>query len=379
MWWFFPIRGLYFSESEDQHDLDSPLLGQFTFVSKHQMTEQILPSLKLDDFGEGNEDGARKVFHEFERLAEFDSFLAVRFNLAPDADDSVFEATREKAYKRAREVSSLLSLLLLGLNDGPFTCGLIDVWRKQDSRISHFVYVDTHEENWHQGMSILSTLLVRCSKPATCISRKELKARLSKSNFQIIATPVLRDMKTVNTKLQSILRTAIVNVADSAIASSHDSQVLKAVNAMEAMFGKNFDEMQKRAKSLIGEKGFELYKGDDVFKARHNLVHAGVEVRPEIGVHAFQLSFDCVLQYAHLIRKLRNEDLLLSYLDLFDRASKIADNIWSPRQRIALNRLRLHSASATPFSFILKWMEFVNDEGANLTWESFLDQSGFAP
>lgn len=131
-WWvFLPFKGL--DISDEQPDLEAPLFGDATIISKKHMV-RLVPRLRMNERMAPGRDHEADLLYLLQNATfreDFQSFVAVRRSARIDQSDArrsqaTYGYIVQKAKVRAERIASLLSLVLLTNSETWSTCGLVE-------------------------------------------------------------------------------------------------------------------------------------------------------------------------------------------------------------------------------------------------------------
>jgi hypothetical protein len=120
----------------------------------------------------------------------------------------------------------------------------------------------------------------------------------------------------------------------------------------------NFDLLLQRVKTLLGSEISNRYQLEDVFKARHRVVHRGEEITDETTqLLAVALALACLLRYAEVAQHFLHKTAILDYLDWHAKADSVAENLVPAEVKAfdrALKSRYKHYRGGPPFTWAIR-------------------------
>src|SRR5579885_1292220 len=308
-YWVFPFLGIKISDAaSDGEAPDAMFLANRAGWFDRNATNLI-------------SEGSASFFSDTVGTA-FEGFLAIRWQV-PERD-GIADVARV-TLQRAKEIASLFTLAVIGLKSTLETCGLLMLFSEQVNEDHQCVAVSA-AANVHYA-DVRPKLRFRNAQPAFEMTRHELNDRLEEHG--LLHDLILADPPSVQADLRQAIRAAAAHVAGAFIGPTAESQLVRSINAMEALFGQDFSSIQRRIESVIGEDAFSAYQVEDIFRVRHAHVHAGAEVSFQLAVNAIFMSTDVLKRMGLLLDRLKGGTVLgqvrfMEYLDFEQQHRKLS-------------------------------------------------------
>jgi hypothetical protein len=356
-WWvFFPILGIEITD--EQHDLDQPIFGDATLVSKSHIA-QIVPLLKLNEQGTSSHDNEKFIMDLLIEHAtlrkKFRSYIAVkRKGLASlhgekRVGDGNSIVIVEKAAHRAAQIVALLALSLISNSSEWETCGLVS---QAEDEIDSIAMIALEARRFAFQTSAKQSF-TRIAEPLR-ITREKLRNYIADSAFADVAA-ILKPQKSLFGK--SLSRAVIessIRLTEALHSHSSAGKLLGAVTSMEILIshqGDSYEATMRRIRELVGEPGWEQFEGERVINERHRYVHQGLE--PSHGLmpaKATALGLACLIQFAKLVKIFPHKTAILKYLDFLNMA-KLMMETWSETERSSFNIFIKHEPFEPKFPY----------------------------
>ncbi len=369
-WWvFFPILGIILTD--ELHDLDQPMFGDATLISKSQMA-QIVPLLKFNERGTSGQDNEKFITELLVKHAtlskEFHSYIAVKRK----GPSKLYKEKNDKsghkivivgqATQRAAQIAALLSLSIISGNQEWKTCGLVSQAGDQIDSIA-MISLDTKGFAFQIGGKQSFT---RLADPLR-INREDLRKCIKNNPANVVAA-ILEPQKSPFGK--SLTRSVIessIRLNEALHSPSPAGQILGAVTAKEILLthqGDSYEATTRRIRELVGAPGWEYFEGERIMKERHRYVHQGVEpTHGFLPAKATALGLACLIQFAKLMAFFPNKSAILTYLDFLHMGSRMSTN-WSEQERMSFRSFVKHGPFDLRFPFFEKIEKLVEQESA---------------
>ena len=358
-WWFlFPLRGL--DISDDQHDLENPIFGDFCIISRKHLKDLVqmfnsLTKIPPEKMEKETSDivslikwvSSKEGFHSAKE--DFHSFIAVKRTGIYVSGGKTSEL--EKISKiRAYQISALLTLVTLGENTEGNACGLIEQYFRQPKTTIAFSF---EEGSFAVGGGQKYIGISTPYKPIV-FSRDQLNQLINNAPYVYLANVLLTQNPSLPTSLSRTITQASIRLSDAIHGISLSSKLLGAVTSIEILLSNQPDKYNSLSNRLTSLLGFESYIKnviDNVFFARHNYVHKGKEVEDiMLPLKAIGLALNCLLRYAEIASMFSNKEELIIYLDYLHSKDKLT-NCWDKLHPTTSQIIQEHERNIFNFPF----------------------------
>jgi len=360
-WWvFFPVKGL--DVLNKRHDLDKPLFGDATLVSKKHI-RQIVHLLEANKRMGGDHDHERDIIYMMEHATlteDFQSLIAVQRSGTISEEDRNPQIVRDSA-ARAYQIVALLALVFLARSHSGQACGLVEQLHRQTQSLA---MLDLQGGGFrfrigggHWSYTILDP------KKTIQMSRGDLKKVLYQKRFTGLTQAVLSQRPSLPKSLRKAIAQSTIRLSDAVHSITPSAQLLGAVTSIEILLTGQVDSYEttkRRLAALLGTEAIIQYDAESVLRARHLYVHRGEE--PEgyaIPLTAIGLALSCLLRYAEAAPGFSSKTALIEYLDFVYRADSLSCD-WSEMERRAFQQLLKHERKSHEFPFLVK--QLVNEQ-----------------
>ena len=331
-WWiFFPLKGLDIIDQD--HDLDSPLFGDSTVISKSHIPS-IVKRLKLNEHGAPGFDHEGVRIQSFQQLTfdeEFHSLVAVKRtglksrNIGKKVKRfDPFFGIEGNPENRAKQIAALVGLALLVENQHWETCALVNqINRHFLSTVALSLETGSwFESHWHGHARTIFD-----SKRNLKLSREELNEKLGSPPISFLTEIIITGKGGRRNSLTKAITESSIRLFESLHNPSESTQLLGAVTAIDILLsdsGDTFDTIKRRIISLVGNQCYQYYNAESVLKERHLYVHQGIEPSHKvIPLSSSGLGLACLLRFAEIAKIFPSKVSLLNYLDFLYSGSKI--------------------------------------------------------
>lgn len=347
-WWaLYPLKGLEVLDKEP--DLNSPLFGDFSVVSKRHISS-LVNRLNLNDRmapGHDHESDVKYILSRITGDEEFQSYIAVRRTGKVGQRDAR-RALERKAAERAREVAGLLALVFLCSNPEWQTCGLVETLQRRHTSVAMFdLAAGAFSVTFGYGGGGDHMILDR--RKNIKVRRSDLRRMFAQKRFSGLSAMVLRGKTGVHASLVRIAVAALGALADAMHAPSPATSLLGAVTSMELVLvnqGDSFDLLKRRLIALVGHTTASRYDIDAVLQSRHRFVHKGEQpVGRGIPLKGLGLGMSCLLNFASIAPSFNNKNDMAQYLE-FVASGNRTRHLWARAQRIRFTELLVHKPLA---------------------------------
>jgi len=361
-WWvFFPILGL--DLIDEQHDLDRPMFGDATLISKSHIA-QIVPLLKLNERGISSHDNEGFITDLLVKHAtlrkEFHSYIAVKRK----GSSKIYREKKgsagpkieiiEMATQRAAQIGALLSLSIISGSREWKTCGFVSQTGDQIESIA-MISLDIKGFAYQLGGKQSFT---RSSDPLR-ITRAELRKCINNSPANAVAAILEPQKSPLGKSLTRAVMESSIRLTEALHSISPAAKILGAVTSMEILVthkGDSYEATTRRIRELIGAPGWEKLEAERIMNERHRYVHQGVEpTHGFLPAKATALGLACLIQFSKLIEFFPHKSAILTYLDFLHMASRMS-GYWTEAERLNLSNFVKHE----PFQLTFPYFETKN-------------------
>jgi len=341
VWFIYGILGLRITDQGPA--LDKPMFRDATLLSKeHLMT--------LDsEFGPDHSRG--KVLTEMAGPLDTPAYLGIRQAGYPQVsalgDPDTFgkrqcaiDKLRSGSVRRANIITALLSCNATPRKRQPCAVAHLRVHSPQQ-----WLLFDTAHGFRGSGTQIDGVSWAAApTADVPTVTRAQLLTELAEPPLRHLRRALVCKKPALSRDLHTPIIEAAISLSTCMPLGLPGPHLLGAVTAMEMLMSTGeqgvgkFKRLEHRVKALLGPEVARKYRIDDVFKARHDHVHNGLNPRFLLPLHASTLAIDCLLRYAELAFGFRSKRRLLNYLDLLHHGDQLACT-WNQAEREAFQRL----------------------------------------
>lgn len=295
--WTFPIRGLKISNKLVRF----PLKMQFGDAGIYSIEQcrKIVESVEW----KGNFD-ANSIWEMSVRKGRLDhrvdSLILVRRTISKD--DEIIEKEKQSAETRAREISSLLMVLLAHISNLKMYCGFPSELRHLGDDYFGFSIVerDFHlQRSWSDKIS--STDPIEFSNAS--LERKLLRYKWMKGLTRIV---IDTDPHFLGEVADSVKR-ALGRISEGLYSHTAEDYVLASQTAIEILLSNDQGkeaELKGRIKGLLLDNEEFDSKIEQLFTLRNNWVHRGKQITDEQAKECLDIGIAVLLAYAKLAARL---------------------------------------------------------------------------
>ena len=311
-WDYFPIRGLEITT--DAATLSPMLFGWATIVSR----EDLIHFVREMPFAKAGRDTTAMRMVESMTGEEDSSYILIKGIGRTSSERDI------NTEKRSFEIASVISLIILARESWRFSCCLA-------GQVTYTPRYFNIRINTHSGLSQLKQgLLTRAfihhiPDPPIRLSRTALADLLVDSPFGDLSKIVLFRDKSVDTSFHRVLSTAATLLYETINTTIPESQLIGAVTAMEVLLAisqTRFETIQFRVRLLLGEKPYDYYGADRIFKSRHAFVHEGSQGSASDVANGMVLAVSALAAVARIARDFPSHGAMIEYMEFMESFAK---------------------------------------------------------
>ena len=309
-WWFFRFRGL--TLADNNFDLHALSWRDWDIVSRGALNQSIESST--------NGDFRRVLLGSINnpQLRPADSYLVVS-RVVPEIHSLI--SAEEIALQRARSIAALIAICHIASGTPAVGCGLT-----QDVNDNMYDSLRFDDPGW--DLRLAQPGRVTYPTPGHASTRDEIAAMLADQEFVQLRDAIVGS-RLLGTNMRRKITSSALRLASGIWSNEAESLLLGAFTSIEMFLGEGgHDRMSTRVRTLLGNQLSDRLLLDDVVKARHNYVHRGQSVTPQMGLTAIALGIVVLLTYCRLAVSLnesvRQAGLIDILLDLQSRNPPLA-------------------------------------------------------
>jgi hypothetical protein len=333
-WWvLFPIWGV--TVSDPSPGLDSPLWGDATLVSTAHLPTMV-KRLKMNDRTKAGHDhegdllfmlGAPKENLLSARWPDRDhvpsGYLAIRRRL--ERTENVRPGIPRSAAARAACIEAGLAFgMLTSTRDGMRTCGIAREGRVPLAAVAAIDFASGGLLVQVKSQSAIFGLL----SPAASFDYAAIPGRLASSRTPTAVATLLAQPTSKDSQIVVNLRHACCRLASACFATNPERQVVGAVTSLEMLLSNDgdFGRLKVRSAALVADVADAQDVLNLLLKARHEHVHQGREVDPEVGRASIPLLMQIVERVARCQSLLESKVQLCAFLDARSAIASLGSN-----------------------------------------------------
>ena len=354
-WALFPLKG--FDLTNKTADIRKPMFGDGTIVSLTHVPTLLARLTKgmKQDRAQDLAQTTKSILEYVNSVEEFQSFVAVRRTARQNATKHNRGLLSEEpwfrsARKRAREITSGVSLVLLAMNQRGATCGLVEDFGKSSQ---HFLVLDFETSGFAFQAGGTWGHMAYARERAIRLTRRQLRARINCRACTALTQVLLYRKAKLSKWLRTILVEASLNLGIAVHATMPEGRLLGAVTAIEILlsddFGR-FETTKRRLQVIVGQRATQAFKADEVLKSRHAYVHRGQAIAdPELPLFAVKLALTCLFRVAETAVRFRSRSEMLDYLEFAAGSSRV---FWTNDEKDALKKIIRHPTDPISLPFL---------------------------